>query len=67
MIIHEIKSLDGVNEEEEGPSYFTITHEGGKIILPVVNAVATVPLPSKLRFEHVRSGKKVARSRFFEW
>lgn len=41
---------DDDTSPDAGPSYLTVCHDAGRITVPVVNAVAIVPLPSRLRF-----------------
>jgi hypothetical protein len=36
------------------------------MVLPVVNAVAIISLPSKVKFKHYKNGKLRSTSRFYE-
>lgn len=50
---------------DHGPSYIAVQHDAGTMFVPVVNAVAILSLPSKLRFKHIKNGKVRSISRFY--
>lgn len=62
LFIHGMALHDEDKSADQGPSYITIKHDAGDIIVPVVNAVAMVSLPSKIQFQHFKNGKVRAAS-----
>lgn len=50
---------------DHGPSYIAVQHDAGTMFVPVVNAVAIVSLPSRLRFRHIKNGKVRSVSRIY--
>jgi hypothetical protein len=48
---------------DHGPSFISVSHDAGKITVPVVNAVAMLSLPSKVSFTHFKNGKLRGTSR----
>lgn len=63
LLLHSLSLHDNDKVPDHGPSYLVARHDAGEIILPVVNAVAIIPLPSRIRFQHFKNGKLKATSR----
>ena len=53
------KSLD------TGPSFFKIEFSEGEIVVPVSNTSIMIPLPTKMKFWHIKNGKNLSRSKFY--
>jgi hypothetical protein len=63
LLIHSMTLHDEDKTPDRGPSFLAVRHEAGEIIVPVVNAVAMIALPSRLRFQHFKNGRLRATSR----
>lgn len=63
-MLSDIKAHD--NGTDSGPSYFKVEHSEGEIIVPVINAVAMIPLPGWFRFWHIKNGKTLSKSKTYE-
>lgn len=63
LLIHSMTLHDEDKTPDRGPSYLAVCHDAGAIIVPVVNAVAMLALPSRLRFQHFKNGRLRATSR----
>lgn len=66
LIVHTLTLHDLDTSNDHGPSYLALQHDAGTIILPVINAVAVVSLPSRLKFKHFKNGKMRSYSRHYE-
>jgi hypothetical protein len=64
LMFSELKAND--NSIDSGPSYFKVEHGEGEIIVPVLNAVAHIPLPGWFRFWHIKNGKILSRSKIYQ-
>lgn len=66
VLIHNMAIHDYDTSIDHGPSFIAVQHDAGTMFVPVVNAVAIVSLPSKLRFKHYKNGKVRSTSRVYE-
>jgi hypothetical protein len=63
LVIHELKLNQPDSDEiDVGPSYIIITHDKYKIIVPVIDAIVTIPIPSTIKFQHIKNGKMLSFS-----
>ena len=41
-------------------------YDQGSVIIPVINSIVMVPIPCKLKFEHIKNGKMLSYSREYD-
>jgi hypothetical protein len=51
------------DEIDVGPSYFMIQLEESKMIIPVLNSITIIQLPTIFQFYHIKNGKINSKSK----